>query len=361
MEDRVTPSTVTVLNTHDSGGGSLRTALNSAHNGDTINFSNSTTNGAVNFYDGTVHTITLTGGELLLKHNITIAGPGAGRLTISGNHATRVFDLRASTNPHVTLNDLTISNGYATGHYAADGEGGGILNQGTLAINNCTLAGNTADQGAAIHNEGTLTINGCTLIGNSGGNGAIQNYFPLTVMNSTISDNFAVGIWNAGGLTVTGSTLSGNQGGGIDSEGTAMISGTTFSGNHGPFGGIDNYGNGSLTLTNSTLTNNSTGAEGGGVNVQGGMVIISGCSLTGNSAARGGAICVTNEIGSSTVTVSGCALAGNSAAQGGGIYISAGAVTVSNSAFGFIAGNPLPNSPDDIVGSWNDGGGNTFM
>jgi predicted outer membrane repeat protein len=352
MEDRLAPSTVTVLNTHDSGGGSLRAALNSAHNGDTINFSNNTTNGDINFYDGTVHTITLSGGELLMKHSITIAGPGAGQLTVSGNHATRVFDLSGSTNPHVTMNGLTISNGYATGHYAEDAEGGGILNRGTLTINNCTLAGNSAGQGAAIHNEGTLTINGCNLTGNSGVNGAIQNYFPLTVNDSTISDNFAVGIWNAGPLTITGGTISGNHGGGIDSEGTAMISGTTLSGNYGSFGGIDNYGNGSLTLTNSTLINNSTAGEGGGVNVQGGTVTISGCTMTGNSAASGGAICVTNEIGSPTVSVSGCTLTGNSATLGGGIYISAGAVTVSNTSFSL-------NTLGNIVGLWTDGGGNT--
>jgi hypothetical protein len=352
MEDRLAPSTVTVLNTHDGGGGSLRAALNSAHNGDTIAFSNSTVNGAINFYDGALHTITLTSGELLMKHSITIAGPGASELTVSANHASRVFELSASTRPHVTLNGLTISNGYATGQYAEDAEGGGVLNQGTLTINDCTLAGNTAGQGAAIHNDGTMTINGCNLTGNSGGPGAIQSYFPLTVINSIISDNFCVGIWNVGGLTVTGSTVSGNHGGGIDNEGTAMVSGTTLSGNLGDFGGIDNYGNGSLTLTNSTLTNNSTAAEGGGVNVQGGTVTINGCTLTGNTAASGGAICVTNEIGSPTVTISGCTLTGNTAAQGGGIYISAGAVTVTNTSFSL-------NTPYNIVGLWTNGGGNT--
>jgi hypothetical protein len=34
-----------------------------------------------------VRTITLTSGELLIKQGITITGPGAGNLTVSGNHA----------------------------------------------------------------------------------------------------------------------------------------------------------------------------------------------------------------------------------------------------------------------------------
>jgi CSLREA domain-containing protein len=74
----------------NAGALSLREALalaNSSNNPVTINFSNNTINGAANFYDGNPHTITLTAGELLIRENVTINGPGANLLVINGNHA----------------------------------------------------------------------------------------------------------------------------------------------------------------------------------------------------------------------------------------------------------------------------------
>src|SRR6266852_4116490 len=99
LEDRWVPSTLTVRNNLDSGAGSLRAEIAVAHNNDTIVFAPS--------LDG--QTITLTSGELLIQHNLTIAGPGAGQLTVSGNHASRVFEVAATTR-NVTLSGLTISN-----------------------------------------------------------------------------------------------------------------------------------------------------------------------------------------------------------------------------------------------------------
>src|SRR5262249_32499967 len=67
LEDRWVPSTLTVTNDLDSGAGSLRAALNAIHSGDTINFAPSLVG----------HTITLTSGELFVKRDVTITGPGA--------------------------------------------------------------------------------------------------------------------------------------------------------------------------------------------------------------------------------------------------------------------------------------------
>src|SRR5438046_1773173 len=69
LEDRVVPSTVT--NTLDSGPGSLRAAILNATPGEMINFS-------------VVGTIVLTSGQLTINQNLTIAGPGAGSLIVSG-------------------------------------------------------------------------------------------------------------------------------------------------------------------------------------------------------------------------------------------------------------------------------------
>jgi len=74
-------ATITVMNTNDSGAGSLRQALLDAANADTITF-DSSLNG---------QTITLTSGELLVDKSVTINGPGSDNLTVDGNHSSRVF------------------------------------------------------------------------------------------------------------------------------------------------------------------------------------------------------------------------------------------------------------------------------
>jgi hypothetical protein len=156
LEDRWVPSRLTVTNNLDSGAGSLRAEIAAAHYGDTIVFAPS--------LDG--QTITLTSGELLLKKNLTIAGPGADQLTISGNNASRVFEVARGT---VTLSGLTISNGLAQ-----TGNGGGILTYGNLTVSNCTLSFNRvtyavgdAGGGAIFNYNGTLTVTSCTVSNNN--------------------------------------------------------------------------------------------------------------------------------------------------------------------------------------------------
>src|SRR5262249_34533694 len=80
LEQRWVPSTLTVQNNQDSGPGSLRAQIAAAHNGDAINFASSLTG----------KTITLSSGELYIKHNLTITGPGAANLTISGGNKSHV-------------------------------------------------------------------------------------------------------------------------------------------------------------------------------------------------------------------------------------------------------------------------------
>ena len=81
LENRCVPSTLTVLNINDSGAGSLRADIAAAHSGDTIAFAPSLVG----------QTITLTSGELLVNKNLTITGPGAGKLTVSGGGSSRVL------------------------------------------------------------------------------------------------------------------------------------------------------------------------------------------------------------------------------------------------------------------------------
>jgi hypothetical protein len=117
LEDRTLPSTFTVMNLNDSGPGSLRTGL--ASGDDTVAFA-----------AGLHGAITLTGGELLITSSVTINGPGASKLSVSGNNASRIFDITTGLN--VTINGLTITHGFATGPEFPVPNGGGPPGPGLL-------------------------------------------------------------------------------------------------------------------------------------------------------------------------------------------------------------------------------------
>src|SRR5262245_47333824 len=85
LEDRTLPSTFPVLNRADSGEGSLRQAVldaNAQSGADTIHFA-----------DGLHGTIVLTGGQLSVTDDLTIDGPGAKQLAVSGNLQSRIFSI----------------------------------------------------------------------------------------------------------------------------------------------------------------------------------------------------------------------------------------------------------------------------
>ena len=127
LEDRHLLSTFSVLNFLDSGPGSLREAItnaNGAPGADLISFAPAARDG----------TIALTGGQLSITDDLTIDGPGAGRLAVSGNDASRVFQI--SSGVAVSIDDLTVTHGRAVGR------GGGILNAGTMTLSRAILSDN---------------------------------------------------------------------------------------------------------------------------------------------------------------------------------------------------------------------------
>jgi hypothetical protein len=136
LEERSTPSTVT--NLMNAGPGSLRQALLDTPAG-----------GTVDFQPGLSGTITLTSGELAITKNLTVAGPGASVLTVSGDQASRVFDIAATFT--VSIAGLTIADGFATGIFPT-GYGGGIYNAGVLTVTGSTLSDNFSTSGGGIYN-----------------------------------------------------------------------------------------------------------------------------------------------------------------------------------------------------------------
>ena len=102
LEERTVLSTLTVTNNLDSGAGSLRAAIKAAGSGDTIVFASALKH----------KTITLTSGELAVTESLEIEGLGAKNLAISGNAASRVFDISGGV--AVTIAGLTIACGRPT-------------------------------------------------------------------------------------------------------------------------------------------------------------------------------------------------------------------------------------------------------
>jgi hypothetical protein len=84
------------MNLSDSSFGSLRDAISQARSGDTIVFAP--------WLQGA---ITLTSGGLDISEDLQIEGPGANVITVSGDNASRVFDI--SSGVTVTLSGLTIT------------------------------------------------------------------------------------------------------------------------------------------------------------------------------------------------------------------------------------------------------------
>src|SRR5262249_39324637 len=165
LEGRCVPSTVTTLD--DAGAGSLRQALLDTPAG-----------GTVDFQPGLTGTIPLTSRELAVNKDLTVAGPGPDVITVSGNHASRVFDIAARIT--VALSGLTIADGFSL-----DSFGGGIQNNGTLTVTGSTFTGNRANFGGGIQNNGTLTVTGSTLSGNAAaGGGGVGNEISGSVTDS---------------------------------------------------------------------------------------------------------------------------------------------------------------------------------
>jgi hypothetical protein len=172
LEDRALPSTLTVTNLNDSGCGSLGYELGRAQDGDTVAFRS-----------GLHGTLTLASGELQVSQSVTIQGPGAGLLSVSGNHASRVLEVLPGA--EASVSGLTVTGGVANapGSPTLVGLGGGIfVDRGAaLTLTDAVVTGNTANAasasfsstspavlgGGGIYNAGTLTLSGDVITGNT--------------------------------------------------------------------------------------------------------------------------------------------------------------------------------------------------
>jgi CSLREA domain-containing protein len=189
--------------------------------------------------------------------------------------------------------------------------------------------------------QGTITL--------VGANGWLEPMASMTI------DGTGHSVTVDGGCTANCGTV--NAVGGVpvfivDGGVTASINGITIQHGEGLVGGgIENSG--TLTITNCTITGNSTPNGTGGGILNGGTLTVTNSTITGNSASNSGGG-IRNLSG--TLTVTNSTITGNSATLGGGgIVNNAGAtVTVTNT---IVAGNTAPTGPD-LLGTITSGGHN---
>lgn len=255
--------------------------------------------------------------------------PGGAVEFLSGNNSIGDVDVRGN-------NTTIIGAGAATTIFQQTQPNDRVLeiNPDLLANFNFSISGVTLTGG-----KETTGIGGGGII-----SGAVNN--TMSVTNCVISGNSASGVGTLGGggishlggsLTITGTTISNNST-------TASGAGVSYSAG-APVIPVTVGALGTLTISGSTFSGNvaNSGAAGGGaadlfnLNASNGNYVINSSTFSGNTApnGRGGAIML--ESGPLTLTTS--SLSGNSAAlQGGAIYSSSSAVV----SFSRLVGNSVP-------------------
>ena len=319
--------TYSVINTNDSGPGSLRTAI--------IRAGDNPGRDLITFSPGARGEIRLRSSLPILRGDLEIRGPGASDLTVrrAVSQPFRIFSVSGAESQFVTISGLTISNGLAAG---GRDEGGGVLNRGTLMLRRVVISGNTAENGGGgVHNAGTLTLEGSTISANDAGDGGgITNYADMIIVGSDVVGNTAEnggGILNDDDLTIRNSTISRNTaacGGAIFNGGTAIfgigrtiIWGSTFSRNTASSGGAICNINARVQVGNSTFTGNralgTIGAGGAIDNDTGNALIVTSSTFAANTAdGHGGSISNNNECEVCIASLRATLLANNEAPEG---------------------------------------------
>ncbi len=274
----------------------------------------------------------------LISGTLTIAsGSNTSGSIISGGHADYGGGIYVCANAILNLNGITIQNCTANIH------GGGIYNDGgSLTVSTCDISDCTAsDHAGAIWNKGPLTVTNSTFTENNANDvGGIYNAAngsgSVSIASCTFTRNSSTGgcgaIGNASyatAMTITNCNISGSNagtnGGGLWNGSTVTLNNVTIenceargTGNEQGRGGAILNNEGWLTINGGTFQNN-TSREGGAVyNKQSAMMTINSGTFTDNSTTQYGGGAVSNH---GTLHVYGGTFTSNSSTgNGGGIY-----------------------------------------
>ena len=334
-----------VTNNAGFGAGSLRQALvdaNANPNNDTITFAPSVA--------GKI----MLGSEIPVIHGTTIAGPGAGVLTVEAP-SSRAFFFNPGSASTFELKGLTVT-GKST---LTPGGGIGAIcpQQSSLILRDVALTDGFAISGAGAFVDGCdVSVVGSTLTRN------VASGSPAQGGGLYVTDGAGGGSTDA--VAIADSEMTGNvaieDGAGImvdEIPGTVTVTGSTFAGNEvtggcGCGGGmfLSDVG-GDIAIDSSTFTENHAGA-GGGVIVgdQSAGFVMRNSTVTGNTG-QGGGIYFENDSGQAA-RIENSTIVGNDGQgyEGGGIYMfgSPSATSVLALSSTIVAGNASASSGPDI-------------
>lgn len=275
--------------------------------------------------------------SLTIDNALTLVGAGSDVTFLDGGGSQRVVRVANTT---ARIIGVTIQNGQT------DSFAGGIMNAGTLSLENCVVRWNRGFEPGGIYNNGVMTLLNSAIYSNTAQQraGGIWNSGPLTLTDTLVSDNrakFIGGILNSSGpltiersviranhtdyeggglfmgpgnLILQGSTIAENQaenGAGlvISYNGTAVITGSTVSGNFAVnnYGGLDITTSGPVTITNSTISGNQAQFVGGVAARQTAVAFVN-VTVTENQGRNGAGLWASNM---ANVTLHNTILAGN--------------------------------------------------
>ena len=264
-----------------------------------------------------------TGGGILISANAT---PTLVNDVISGNTAqTEGGGVEILAGPSTVLFDKCAFDTNSAP------DGGGMMAHSSTVFTSCTFARNTAttQAGGLDVQGGTTSLTNCNIGGNTAPlAGGMNTVVPATLFNVAFTNNRATTSFGGGlliapgadGTSVANSSFNGNAalvGGAAYANATATFFNSDFDSNTATNegGGIDNAA--AITITQCTLERNkatSSSGLGGGI-ASHANVMISISSLSGNSAGQdGGGI----DTIAGTLTATQCIIQVNTALQGGG-------------------------------------------
>jgi hypothetical protein len=257
---------VTVTTAEDSGPGSLRSALAQAAGGTVI----------VNFSSDLDGETIYPESEYVILNPTVLNGRGADKLTISGDNATRLFNIQ--TYGSVSISGITIARG------TADIGGGIRCANAQFSLADCIIRDCSAQRGGGLAQvgNGQMMVRNCSFVGNSAidtgdnsaGGGAVFNHFSLSVIEQcTFSSNRVV---------------DGVGGGAIMNEGYMDLLDSTVAGNSSSAGGggIQHAGNFSTLVVQGSIVANNLSSN--GTPDVGGAVFSGGFNLIGRTAGTNG-------------------------------------------------------------------------
>lgn len=276
-------------------------------------------------------TITLVSGEIAITKPMTVSGPGADALTISGNDVSRIFYIRAvpddavPSHMQVNISGVTLTKGH--GSFA----GGAIFAEhAQLGLSYSTISASKAGFfGGGLYSVlGNPTVQHCRLIANQavyGGAFTSVGDAAVNLLFDTISGNSAAE--QGGGVFISGSP-------------SALIGRSTISGNMvlQPDVGSNTQGGGGVAFANMVVNGTANVYE---------------STITQNySPSGGGGIALLDAQSGNAARVYFSTIVGNSAAvdeTGIGITSAGGTVTIYNT---IAANNFSQSGADDLAGSF---------